>query len=418
MTVVADQQTAAAEPPVAGGPPVRGHLSQIDVARVLMFSAVVVVHALSSTVLPTNTAGGAVLMLLHFTRGAFFLITGFVLVHTYGSRPHLDVPAFWRRRFLLVGVPYLLWSLIYYLVNAPIEPRDGVWWRTFGFDLVTGRASYQLYFLLVSLQAYLLLPLILKLLRRTAGRHLWLLGGSVAVQLVILSFIQGTRDATGWALTVLNHADVMFPTYQVFLLVGAVAAWHLPRIQPILMAHLRWVPWIVLAGAAIAELAFFLQVPAYGVEGARGQLQPAIVPWSIAIFLGLYALGLLWARRPRTGRWATALDVGSKASFGVYLVHPLVLDLLFAHGFLAGPGQVMAPWLATAVAVVVAIAGATVVVLLLQRTPLSAMLTGREYAGGWRWRVALVTVVAVLGLILAAGVTQHAPGVAPPVTTT
>ncbi|HEY5335042.1 MAG TPA: acyltransferase [Mycobacteriales bacterium] len=418
MTVVADQEAGAAEPPVDGGPPVRGHLSQIDVARVLMFSAVVGVHALSSTVLPTDTGGGAVLMLLHFTRGAFFLVTGFVLVHTYGSRPHLDVLKFWKRRFLLVGVPYLVWSVIYYGVNVPITPDTSLWWRTLGFDLITGRASYQLYFLLVSLQAYVLLPLILKLLRRTAGRHLWLLGASLVVQLVTLQLIQGTRHATGWALVILNHADVMFPTYQMFLLAGGVVAWHLPRIQPVLQAHLRWVPWIVLGGAAIAELAFFLQVPAYGVVGARGQLQPAAVPWSLAVFLGLYALGLLWARRPRSGRWPTALDVGSKVSFGVYLVHPLVLDLLFAHGFLAGPDQIMPPWLATVVAVVIAIVIATVAVVLLQRTPLSAMLTGREHEGGWQLRWAVAALVVTGGLILAAGVTQHTPSVPPPITTT
>lgn len=399
-------------------PPTRGHLPQIDVLRVLAFGAVVGVHALSTTVLPTNAAGGGILMLLHFTREAFFLITGVVLVHTYGSRRHFDVPAFWRRRFLLVGVPYLVWSLVYYLVNVPFAPTDGLWWRTFGFDLLTGRSSYQLYFLLVSLQAYLLLPLIFKLLRRTAGHHVLLLVASAVVQLVTFQLIQGTRDATGWALTILNHSDAMFPTYQFFLLAGAVAAWHLPRTQALLQRNLRLVPWIVLAGAAVAELAYALQIGPYGAEGARGQLQPAMVPWGLASFVGLYALGLVWASKPRTGRWATALDVGQRISFGVYLVHPLVLDLLFAHGFAAGPGQVMPSWLATVLAVAIALAGAVVVVLLLQRTPLSSMFTGREYAGGRRWRYVAAAVAVTAGLAVAAGVAQQSPAAPPPITTT
>ncbi|MGH3745024.1 MAG: acyltransferase [Mycobacteriales bacterium] len=407
------------QPAVADAlPPVRGHLPQIDVVRVLAFGAVIGVHALSTTVLPSNATGGGVLMLLHFTREAFFLITGVVLVHTYGSRAHFDVPAFWRRRFLLVGMPYLLWSLVYYLVNVPFAPSHGLWWRTFGFDLLTGRSSYQLYFLLVSLQAYLLLPLIFRLLRRTAGHHLLLLVVSATVQLVTFRLIQGTRDATGWALTILNHSDAMFPTYQFFLLAGAVAAWHLPRMQALLQAHLRRVPWIVLGGLGIAELAYALQIGPYGAEGARGQLQMAMVPWGLASFVGLYALGVVWASRRRTGRWATALDVGQRISFGVYLVHPLVLDLLFAHGFAAGPGQIMPSWLATIVAVVIALVGAVVVVLLVQRTPLSSVLTGRQYAGGWRWRPVLAAVVVTAGLAVAAGVVQQAPGAAAPITTT
>lgn len=417
MTLVAERTPR--QPSAPGTlPPVRGHLPQIDVVRVLAFGAVIGVHALSTTVLPSNPVGGGVLMLLHFTREAFFLITGVVLVHTYGSREHFDVPAFWRRRFLLVGVPYLSWSLVYYLVNVPFEPSHGLWWRTFGFDLLTGRASYQLYFLLVSLQAYLLLPLILRLLRRTAGHHVLLLVVSGVVQLVVFHLIQSTRDASGWALTILNHSDAMFPTYQFFLLAGAVAAWHLPRTQSLLQARLRWVPWIVLGGIAVAELAYALQIGPYGAEGARGQLQMAMVPWGLASFAGLYALGVIWASKRRTGRWATALDVGQRISFGVYLVHPLVLDLLFAHGFAAGPGQIMPGWLATIVAVAIALAGAVVVVLVVQRTPLSSALTGREHTGGWRWRPVLAAVVLTAGLAVAAGVVQQSPGVAPPITTT
>ena len=37
--------------------------------------------------------------------------------------------------------------------------------------LVTGTASYHLYFLLVSMQLYLVFPLLRRLLRATAGRH-------------------------------------------------------------------------------------------------------------------------------------------------------------------------------------------------------------------------------------------------------
>ncbi|HEX7354237.1 MAG TPA: acyltransferase [Mycobacteriales bacterium] len=419
MTLVAERQPRQPRRPQEAPalPPVRGHLPQIDVVRVLAFGAVIGVHALSTTVLPTDPVGGGVLMLLHFTREAFFLITGVVLVHTYGSRAHFDVPAFWRRRFLLVGVPYLAWSLVYYLVNVPFAPSHGQWWRTFGFDLLTGRASYQLYFLLVSLQAYLLLPLIFRLLRKTAGHHLLLLAVSAALQLVTFRLIQGTRGATGWALTVLNHTDAMFPTYQFFLLAGAVFAWHLPRMQALLHRHLRWVPWIVLGGVAIAELAFALQVGPYGAVSARGQLQMAMVPWGLASFVGLYALGVIWASQRRTGRWATALDVGQRISFGVYLVHPLVLDLLFAHGFAAGPGQIMPSWLATIVAVAIALTGAVIVVLLVQQTPLSSMLTGREYAGRWRWRPVIAAVVVTAGLATWAGVVQQAPQAPPPITT-
>jgi peptidoglycan/LPS O-acetylase OafA/YrhL len=84
----------------------RGYLHQVDVVRLLTFGSVIAVHSIASTTAPNDGTARGVLMLLHFTRATFFVITGFVLFHS-NYRRDLDLGRFWRRRFLLIGVPYV-----------------------------------------------------------------------------------------------------------------------------------------------------------------------------------------------------------------------------------------------------------------------------------------------------------------------
>jgi len=82
----------------------RRHVDEADVVRVLTFACVIAVH----TVHYTNSEPGCRRErrrddpALHAE--AFFCLTGFVLVHQSLGRP-LRVPAFWRKRFVAVGVP-------------------------------------------------------------------------------------------------------------------------------------------------------------------------------------------------------------------------------------------------------------------------------------------------------------------------
>ncbi len=406
MTVL-EERTAD---PVAGTTsraPVRGQLPQIDVVRVLTFAAVIAVHSSSFAFDPSSKANGASLMALHFTREVFFVITGFVLVHSYGRR-QFSLRRFYTRRMSLVGLPYLAWSSVYFLVNVPVAPDRLLWWRTFGYDLLTGRASYQLYFLLVSLQAYLVLPLLIRLVKRTQGHHGRLFAASLVLQLAVTAVIQATiLHVRGGTQVAVLHADVYLPTYQLYFLTGALAAWHLPRLQAWVETHGRVVLAVLVGGAAVMLGAYVAQIPAYGAREAQNVLQPAEVVWSLAVALGLYWLGSRWASRPRSGSVHTFFTVGSRLSFGIYLIHPLVLDLLLVHGFYAGPHQVIPSAAATVVLVVAGVVGATLATALLQRTPLSAALTGRAATGRVAVVPAVTAVLLVSGLVAAAFVTVH-----------
>lgn len=77
-------------------------------------------------------------------------------------------------------MPYVTWSAIYFAASN-LRSRHYTFMHAlvvFGEHLVQGTAWYHLYFLLVTMQVYVLFPVFLCVVRRTAGHH-WLLLGTV-----------------------------------------------------------------------------------------------------------------------------------------------------------------------------------------------------------------------------------------------
>jgi peptidoglycan/LPS O-acetylase OafA/YrhL len=101
--------------------------------------------------------------------------------------------------------------------------------------------------------------------------------------------------------------------------------------------------------------------------------------WSLAVGLAFLAIGTIWAdRRKPGGRFARAVDLASDRSFGIFLVHPLVLWFLLwiGNGWLTH--VIPRPWL-TLVMYLAVVAGSIAVVEVARRSPLSLGLTGRPF---------------------------------------
>jgi peptidoglycan/LPS O-acetylase OafA/YrhL len=175
------------------------HLYEVDVVRILTFACVIAVHTTSDTIGATDVPLFAVLGILHFTREVFFALSGFVLVYSYLGRP-VPMRQFWPRRFLLAGVPYLLWSAIYLFagtLHAPhLTPLELI--GRFIVVVLTGSAWYHLYFLLVTMQVYLLLPAIMWTVKKSRGRHGLVLAVGGVFQLLLMAVYEYWSDMPGW----------------------------------------------------------------------------------------------------------------------------------------------------------------------------------------------------------------------------
>ncbi|MER7274048.1 acyltransferase [Dactylosporangium sp. NPDC000244] len=357
------------------------HLDALDVVRVLTVGLVIAVHVLAQQPGGVGLSNGAPLIVLHVSREVFFLLTAFVLVYSRRARAPSSWWAFWRRRYLLIGVPYVVWTAVYYVAGGgPLWPA-GRLLPGLVRDLLTGGARYHLYFLLVTMQLYLVFPLLRRLLRATRGRHGWLLAAAAVYQAGCYTAVQrGSVPGLG-------DPSAYLPSYLGFVVAGGVAAWHAEALMRWTLERMSW----VFAGCALAVAAgvvvFFVRASVLRqpplVAGAV--FQPVVVVESVAVAWAFLACGAAWQRRGAPGR--RLVRSASDASFGVYLAHPLLLQGLLAVVAASGlaavaqrqPGPLVTG-AATAVVPLIYLACWSAVAVTL-RTPLSLALTGRARRG-------------------------------------
>ncbi len=370
---------------VVAARPKRKHLGQIDLIRALTVIGVLSVHSTYFTNALNSVGAGAAIMLLHYTREAFLFITGFVLFYTYGSDP-IRLRPFWRRRFQLIGIPYVGWSVVYTCVHVhPSWIGIGVFVHTLLLNLLLGRAWYHLYYLLITMQVYLLFPLFQRLVVITRPYHRWLFTASFGLEVVMMTVYQYHLPTTGFFGTLLRYRTIAFFTYQFYLLAGALAATHLSWLNAWL-AHRRRQIGLAWGATLLAALAWYLTAHAvYGqsVFTAEAVFQPIMVPYCLFTILGLYAVGMRWAGSAHKGLVSRLIASVSRHSFGIYLVHPLILYVIL-NRFGA---EIMTWWpgVRTLFVIAATLVVSYGVVWAISSTPVSLYLLGRPQDANPPW---------------------------------
>ena len=395
-SALSDTQPAAPAPAGAAGRRSRPHIVAFDLIRLVIMVFVVSVHTLAFAGGTVTMSIGAVTTIFHTSRELFIMLTALVLTYNYGKRD-LKLGKFWWRRFYLVLPAYVAWSAIYYAANGHTR---GAFPMAFLHDLENAGARYHLYFLLVSMQVYLLFPLIRWVLIKTERYHAWLFGAALAYQVwvtIALHYHVG-RTGSGFIAQYLNGAEqgIWISTYVFYVVAGALAGWHFKRLCAVTRRCLRSgrrVAAVAALGVAAGIGVFLVETEVFHATpgNASAVFQPVVIFEAVAFGWALLGAGLRWSDRGAPGRKFAA--AGSASSFGLYLAHPLVLQVLLlvagasffgARGGLIGDlhrlshsSIEVAVLLLVVVPLIYAISW--MIASAVRRTPLSLPLTGREY---------------------------------------
>lgn len=313
----------------------RIHIYEIDLIRAITVFSVVAIHSLSYTSFLTTDKIGAQLVnliihALHYNREMFMFVTGLVLTFVYYNKP-FSPKKFWLKRFSLVLIPYIVWSVIYVVINNSSLSfisyvKLSLW------DIVTGDASFQLYYILLSLQFYAVFPLFLVFLKKVAHRPWITLAISFALQLFVI-YIDFTYLQAGplYRIKIVNmfvqYQDRIFLIYQFFFVLGSFAAMYMDATRRFLKKYGWYIPLGVIASLIGYTMYYYAQLNQFhlSMNLATSVLQPSVVLYSTVIIVFFAWVALHWEKRRKGYK---LIKIISDTSFGIYFVHVLVLSLI------------------------------------------------------------------------------------------
>ena len=329
-------ESAGTLPPLATSSHLGGYIGQFDSYRVIACCAVVLQHSLLWNVAAGNTTAWAFVMLLHFSRTAFFFLTAFLLTYSEITRPR-PVKEFYRSRYVQIGVPFLVWTAIYWVFTMVVAGAWGQAGSLLWNDLVFG--YYQLYFVVVLLQLYLVFPLLLRLIR-SSTHHGAVMVGSLLFALLLAADLHYTQyfgvvgEATRAIASVWPWARDPI-TYQEQFIAGVLVALHYDEIRR--FVELRW-------RQVVASPSWCAQWPRCGIwwpcgrarHGASlGPVPACGLLWFTAAVAALECGTWVWYRRrvrragqPRNGPRVFSAEYLAGLTGGIFFCHVLFLNLI------------------------------------------------------------------------------------------
>lgn len=359
----------------------------MDLIRTVTIAGVVAVHTVGLIGLYFGVGhffqdvNGAFVALLHYTRESFMFLTGLVLFHRYGNGP-FSALKFWKKRFPATLIPYVFWSLLYVgVLELQIHQSLPQILKNMAVDLGLGTASYQLYYMVVTFQFYLLFPVLFWLFTRFAHRLDVILLVSLAFEglwLAILGPANIYPFKASWTFGALYESHFVL-SYLFYFVAGGWVAMNRERVLAFLSQYRTLAIALGLASVLGLLVHYALAIGPYGLSdgAAVTVLQPIMIPYSMAIVLFIYLGGLSLARAGEEGRstfFATAVRRFADASFGIYLCHALFLNYLLRsvvpHLTWPLPVQMVVVW-------VVTLAVSYLVTRALMAFPLTGLLVGK-----------------------------------------
>lgn len=314
----------------------RKRIAELDILRAVAAFAVVMIHVTASplSTLPVNSRSFFWYSLLNqwsrFSIPAFVLITGLVLCYTYGQREGFKPGEFLVKRLQAIAIPYLVWTVIYMLWRTRVEGSWAKLPENLAWSVIRGNAMYQLYFIVLIFQYYLLFPLI-----RPLARSRWL-GITTVVALGIQALLMWDtyyglftpQVTTPWLVELLKWRDRLFPWWMGYFMAGL---WIATKLDGILAISRRYAAALLaLSGALLAwMMQEYLQAmtqPGMTVGFAATGFRPTAFLYALAAIVALLGFGGWTLKREAAWPNRILLELG-KHSFGIFLIHPLVLEL-------------------------------------------------------------------------------------------
>lgn len=314
-------------PAIETPPKPAGRLEALDICRGIAILAVLFIHV-SGHFLPalhpprSHTPPPAAWYALavpnldsQWAVPCFLMLSAFVNALSFSRTP--DLARYARRRVQTAVVPYVVWSGVYLFVNRALGQFQHLSLGRVAKMLLTGTAEFHLYFFVLVIELYILLPVLLPIFRKRPP--LW------AVALGAVVFQAAVYALNRFVLLHKFQTTILWDTLPV-----ALGFWLWSQAE-------RW-PEVFKRGLLPALGLTAAALVIYTNLGIKTLLPPAHINTAAYQFgqwgftAGMSFLVLALSAALGKSRLSAALSFFGAESLGIYVMHPLAIILLDKMG--------------------------------------------------------------------------------------
>ena len=267
-----------------------------------------------------------------FSVPIFFFVSAFGLFYGFSFDRPFNYVDFLKRRGKAVFVPYFTWTVLYIIFNIVVWNVGLSGPLSFLATLFFGTAKYHLYFLVMLIWFYLLMPLWIAILKRLTPAGLVIL---LVLQICFNNYVSGDMlgTLTGqfssrlFRLLIEYRLNYWIVYYVFVFLLGGWLAINSDRFFIFIRERFQLlaVSFIISLGCLCGYFYKLVLIDHYKCEWAVNtaqQLSPPGVIYSVTASLFFFSL---FSRPGLPAGLKKVLGILSKHSYFVYLFHPVVL---------------------------------------------------------------------------------------------
>lgn len=304
----------------------RKSIPELNIVRAIAMIAVVLIHATAPSFgffTESDTNYAFYLFLNRFARFCvplFIFMSSFVLFYNYFYKESnfRSWMLFYKKRILYIFVPYLVWSLFYLLytyLNTGISPAI----NSVRINLLFGLSKYHLYYIVVLIQFYIMFPLLISISKKVKVFRWAMLFLGVIIQFL---FINLNNDYQ-----IFTHTGSIIFNYFGYILFGAWVGVYYEKIIETLRTrnmYLYLSGMIMTIFGTLHWLTYYF--PKIGkitiISYYFDQIFFIFCSLAIVFFMLLSYKARLW-----NVKVTNSLLALGHYSFGIYLIHPFILDI-------------------------------------------------------------------------------------------
>lgn len=323
----------------------RKHIQELYYIRAIAALGILIIHATGMFAVSSEFNSKAMYLgifinqFFRFGSPIFMMISGLVLFYNYRSIEEFDGKKFYKKKFLYIIIPYITWSIIYFLYKGYYGGA------TFTISRITlllretlrGSVFPHLYFMTLILQFYMILPLFIKYFTKPMKES--------PVKLAIILFLLQTmvliygryfRDFNATGIIGLFNGYYWKSIFGWFFyfLGGGILGIHYDIIVEFIEKHIKsiFLTYIVTTGFYVGQVYYNIwKIGGRDYYDKFGSIRPETIIYAI-ITMPI----LIWLTRRMVGKFKLIKTFGTY-SLGIYFVHPLILEELKYKIFIRYP---------------------------------------------------------------------------------